>query len=64
MEQPPPEKKTRLYYGSLEEQERARLEAGHTSGDAFAAAVQEGIRVGNINITPGTRCDPIYMHSD
>lgn len=53
MEQPPPEKKTRLYYGSLEEQERARLEAGHTSGDAFAAAVQEGIRAGNINITPG-----------
>lgn len=51
--EPPSEKKARLHFGSLEEQERARLEAGHASGDALAAAVEEGIRVGNINITPG-----------
>ena len=49
----PPEKKARVYYGSLEEQERARLESGDVTGSTLSVAVQEGIQAGNINITPG-----------
>jgi hypothetical protein len=48
----PPEKKARVYYGSLEEQERARLESGDVTGSTLSVAVQEGIQAGNINITP------------
>ena len=51
--EPPSEKKVRLHYGSLEEQERARLEAGDGSEGDTSVAVQEGILAGNINITPG-----------
>lgn len=47
--EPPSEKKARLHFGSLEEQERVRLEAG----DTVSSAVKEGILAGNINITPG-----------
>lgn len=47
----PAEKKPRLHFGSLEEQERKRLEAG----DSISLAVKEGILSGNINIAaPGS----------
>ena len=47
----PPQKKARVFFGSLEEQERLRLEAGKGDKDGPSAAVQEGIRAGNINIS-------------
>lgn len=47
------EVKTRVHFGSLEEQERARLDAGEGDGDGLSAAVQAGIQAGNINITRG-----------
>ena len=50
--EPPAEKKARVFFGSLEEQERARLEAGKAVDGSLSAAVQEGIKAGNINI-PG-----------
>ena len=51
---PPAEKRPKLYFGSLEEQERVRLEAGGT----VSSAVKEGILAGNINITPAPgMCD-------
>ena len=46
---PPAEKKARLHFGSLEEQERMRLQTG---GSSFSSAVREGILSGNINIAP------------
>ncbi|CAI8050160.1 U4/U6 small nuclear ribonucleoprotein Prp4 [Geodia barretti] len=49
--EPPTEKKARLHFGSLEEQERVRLQTG---GSSFSSAVREGILSGNINITPTT----------
>ena len=52
--EPPAEKKALVFFGSLEEQERARLEAGKAVDGSLSAAVQEGIKAGNINI-PGAR---------
>ena len=49
----PPQKKARVYFGSLEEQERLRLEAGKGDNAGPSAAVQEGIKAGNINISEG-----------
>ena len=52
----PPEKKARVHFGSLEEQERTRLaqEGGDVKENGgFSAAVLAGIQVGNINITDG-----------
>ena len=46
---PPAEKKAKLYFGSLEEQERLRLQTG---GAAFSSALREGILSGNINLAP------------
>lgn len=47
------EAKTRVHFGSLEEQERARLDAGQGDGGGISAAVQAGIEAGNINISLG-----------
>jgi hypothetical protein len=47
-----------LFYGSLELQEKARLEkAGATGGGSAAgsAVIQAGIAAGNINISDNTR---------
>ena len=62
--EPPTEKKARLHFGSLEEQERVRLQTG---GSSFSSAVREGILSGNINIAPTTgkemcACRPGYQH--
>ena len=46
--EPPAGKKARLHFGSLEDQERVRLQTG---GGAFSSAVREGILSGNINIS-------------
>ena len=53
MAEEPPEKKARIvHFGSLEEQERRRLEegSGAEEKDGISAAVLAGIRAGNINI--------------
>ena len=42
-------KKSRIFYGSLEEKERERLGAGGSKD-----AVKAGIAAGNINISSGT----------
>lgn len=48
----PPEKKPRLFFGSLENEERRRLdESGENGG--LSAAVLAGIKAGNINIADG-----------
>lgn len=47
------EAKTRVHFGSLEEQERARLDAGQGDDGGLSAAVQAGIEAGNINISRG-----------
>lgn len=46
----PAEKKTRLHFGSLEEQERQRL----LEGSSLSTGVREGILSGNINIAPSS----------
>ncbi len=48
----PPEKRVRLHFGSLEEQEKARLEREGENG-GLSAAVLAGINAGNINIDDG-----------
>uniref|UniRef100_G3PS34 Pre-mRNA processing factor 4 (PRP4)-like domain-containing protein n=1 Tax=Gasterosteus aculeatus aculeatus TaxID=481459 RepID=G3PS34_GASAC len=45
----PASKRTRVYYGSLEEKERERLSSEGRSGDG----VKAGIKAGNINISSG-----------
>lgn len=58
----PPAKKTRVHFGSFEEQEKKKLEqAGAGGGNAakenggVSAAVLAGIKAGNINVADG-RC--------
>ena len=46
-----------LHYGSLEEQERARLAAGG-SNSLSETALKTGIQMGNINITEGESLQP------
>lgn len=46
----PAVKRTRVYYGSLEEKERERLNSETTKG---SDAVKAGIAAGNINISSG-----------
>lgn len=47
-------KKTRVFYGSLEEKERERLGSDMvTSGAKRSDAVKAGIKAGNINISSG-----------
>ncbi|TNN48974.1 U4/U6 small nuclear ribonucleoprotein Prp4 [Liparis tanakae] len=49
----PVPKRTRLYYGSLEEKERERLSESGRGGDG----VKAGIKAGNINISSGETLD-------
>lgn len=44
-------KRSRLFYGSLEEKERERLRSEATSG--ASSGVKIGIEAGNINISSG-----------
>ena len=56
MAEGPPEKKARIFFGSLEEQERAKLElggGGMKGNGGPSAAVLAGIKAGNINIDKG-----------
>lgn len=61
MEDPPPAKKARVHFGSLEEQEKKRLaeeavvkiEQSDASSKKLSAAVRAGIEAGNINIAAG-----------
>ena len=46
----PPTKKSRVHFGSLEEQEKKRI---NDDGSSLSSAVQAGIRAGNINIDTG-----------
>lgn len=46
-------KRSRLFYGSLEEKERERLRSEATSGGTGSSAVKVGIEAGNINISSG-----------
>ena len=39
-----------LHYGSLEEQEKKRLESGQSSGSLAGDAIKSGITAGNINL--------------
>lgn len=58
MAEGPPEKKARIFFGSLEEQERAKLELGGSGANENggpSAAVLAGIKAGNINIDKGGR---------
>lgn len=50
----PASKRTRVYYGSLEEKERERLSSEGRSGDG----VKAGIKAGNINISSGASRRP------
>lgn len=50
----PAVKKSRVFYGSLEEKERERLSANVASSTATGSdAVRAGIEAGNINISSG-----------
>lgn len=50
----PAVKKSRVFYGSLEEKERERLSLETASGTATGSdAVKAGIEAGNINISSG-----------
>lgn len=50
----PAVKKSRVFYGSLEEKERERLSANVASSIATGSdAVRAGIEAGNINISSG-----------
>ena len=59
----PPAKKTRVHFGSLEEQEKKRLaeaavsktEDGDVKSKGLSAAVRAGIEAGNINIADGEK---------
>lgn len=55
MAEPPEKKRVRLHYGSLEEQEKARLEREGAAAEngGLSAAVVAGIKAGNINISKG-----------
>ncbi|TWW66540.1 U4/U6 small nuclear ribonucleoprotein Prp4 isoform X1 [Takifugu flavidus] len=46
-------KRSRLFYGSLEEKERERLRSEATSGSTGSSAVKVGIEAGHINISSG-----------
>jgi len=46
----PPAKKSRVHFGSLEEQEKKRI---NNDGSSLSSAVQAGIKAGNINIDTG-----------
>jgi U4/U6 small nuclear ribonucleoprotein PRP4 len=39
-----------IHYGSLEQQERARVSKGETTGSLATDAIKAGISAGNINI--------------
>lgn len=49
----PAVKRSRVFYGSLEEKERERLSSEATSGTTGSNAVRVGIEAGNINISSG-----------
>lgn len=50
----PAMKKTRVFYGSLEEKERERLSSDMATGSSTGSdAVKAGIEAGNINISSG-----------
>lgn len=49
----PAVKRSRVFYGSLEEKERERLSCEATGGTAASNAVKVGIEAGNINISSG-----------
>lgn len=46
-------KRSRVFYGSLEEKERERLSSEATSGSTGSNAVKVGIEAGHINISSG-----------
>lgn len=50
---PVPKRSKVLHYGSLEDQERRRLNTDDTSGSMASDAIEAGIEAGNINITEG-----------
>lgn len=52
----PAVKKSRLFYGSLEEKERERLSLEGGIKGAGSDAVKAGIEAGNINISSGLCC--------
>lgn len=53
MEEPPEKKARTIHFGSLEEQERKRIEEGAKDNAGPSAAILAGIKAGNINITRG-----------
>lgn len=58
----PAVKKSRLFYGSLEEKERERLSLEGGIKAAGSDAVKAGIEAGNINISSGLCCICISMY--
>lgn len=52
-------KRSRVFYGSLEEKERERLISEATSGTTGSSAVKVGIEAGHINISSG-ECSIVY----
>ncbi|XP_046366916.1 U4/U6 small nuclear ribonucleoprotein Prp4-like [Haliotis rufescens] len=54
---PVPKRSKVLHYGSLEDQERRRLNTDDTSGSMASDAIEAGIEAGNINITEGGHFD-------
>lgn len=59
----PAVKKSRVFYGSLEEKERERLSAKAASGTATGSdGVKAGIEAGNINISSGQQLVVIDQH--
>lgn len=57
----PAVKKSRVFYGSLEEKERERLSLEGSIKAAGSDAVKAGIEAGNINISSGLSCRCISM---
>ena len=47
------EPKSRIHFGSLEEKEKVRIEAGEKQDGGLSEAVRAGIQAGNINIAQG-----------
>lgn len=65
--EPPAAKKVRVHFGSFEEQEQKRIEqngGGGRENGAIAAAVQAGIKAGNINIDGRCASIGIKRHWD
>lgn len=57
----PAVKKSRVFYGSLEEKERERLNSEGGIKAAGSDAVKAGIEAGNINISSGLCCRCIFI---